>query len=141
VILLDTNVISEPLRTAPDDAVVNWLDNQTPETLYVSTITQAELAFGLATLPPGKRRDTLTERLDKLFTSLFSGRVLPFDTRAAKLFGTLRAESRRAGQAVADADGFIAAIAAAHGLAVATRDTSPFQAMGLTVINPWAGQE
>ena len=137
MILLDTNVVSEPLKAAGDMNVLAWVDAQIIETLYLSTISLAELRFGIAVLPEGKRRDTLASSLEQRVLPLFAGRILPFDAPASQAYAKLRARVRAAGQAIAPADGYIAAIAATHGFAVATRDTSPFDAAGLVVINPW----
>ena len=137
MILLDTNVVSEPLKTSCDKNVLSWLDEQVIETLYLSTISLAELRFGIAALAEGKRRDTLFSSLEQQVLPLFAGRILPFDEQASQAYATLRASARTAGRAIATADGYIAAIAVTHGLAVATRDTSPFEAVGLKVINPW----
>jgi hypothetical protein len=137
MILLDTNVISEPLRHAPEARVVNWIDAQLLETLYLSAITVAELRAGVAWLPSGKRRSGLHESLEKRVLPLFAGRVLPFDLACTQAYAELMAKARTAGLAIAAADGYIAAIAAANGFAVATRDTGPFEAAGATVINPW----
>ena len=137
MILLDTNVISEPLKLNADGGVLTWIDAQIIETLYLSTISLAELRFGIAALPLGQRRDTLLTSLEQRILPLFVGRVLPFDTAATEAYATLRARARAQGKAIAPADGYIAATAATHGLIVATRDTSPFEAAGLTVINPW----
>jgi predicted nucleic acid-binding protein len=137
MILLDTNVISEPLRAAGDANVLAWIDAQIIETLYLSTISLAELRFGIAVLPEGKRKDILHFSLEQRVLPLFAGRILAFDNAASQSYATLRARARVDGLAIAPADGYIAAIAATHGFAVATRDTSPFEAAGLTVINPW----
>ena len=140
MILLDTNVVSEPLKAAGNTNVLAWIDAQIIETLYLSTISLAKLRFGIATLPEGKRRDTLHFSLEQRVLPLFAGRILPFDEPASQSYATLRARARAAGNAIAPADGYIAAIAATRGFAVATRDTSPFDAVGLAVINPWTGQ-
>ncbi|MGL4574345.1 MAG: type II toxin-antitoxin system VapC family toxin [Burkholderiaceae bacterium] len=137
MILLDTNVVSEPLRPAPDPHVIAWIDAQALETLYLSAITVAELRAGVALLPAGKRRTGLQESLETQVLPLFAGRVLPFDLGCTQAYAQLLAKARVAGLAVASADGYIAAIAAANGLAVATRDTSAFEAAGAKVINPW----
>lgn len=137
MILLDTNVVSEPLRHAPEARVVDWIDAQLLETLYLSAITVAELRAGVALLPSGKRRTGLHESLEKRVLPLFTGRVLPFDLACTQAYAKLMAKARRAGLAIAAADGYIAAIATANGFALATRDTSPFEAAGATVINPW----
>lgn len=137
MILLDTKVISEPLKASGDMNVLAWIDAQIIETLYLSTISLAELRFGIAVLPEGKRRETLHSSLERRVLPLFAGRILPFDDPASQAYAMLRARSRAAGQAIASADGYIAAVAAVHGLAVATRDLPPFEAAGLAVINPW----
>jgi predicted nucleic acid-binding protein len=137
MIILDTNVISEPLRQAPESRVIEWIDAQALETLYLSAITVAELRFGMASLPVGKRRDRLQESLEKQILPLFAGRVLPFDMSASQAYSELMAKARAAGLAIGSADGYIAATAAANGMMVATRDVSPFAAAGVDVINPW----
>ena len=139
MILLDTNVVSEPLRPAPDHRVVAWIDAPALETLFLSAITVAELRAGVALLPAGKRRAGLQESLETRVLPLFAGRVLPFDLGCTQAYAELRAKARAAGLAITSADGYIAAIAAANGLVVATRDTGRFKAAGVTVINPWLG--
>jgi predicted nucleic acid-binding protein len=140
MILLDTNVISEPLKLTGDASVLSWIDAQIIETLYLSAISLAELRFGMAVLPPGKRKDTLQSSFEQRILPLFAGRILPFDAAASEAYAMLRALAREDGKAIAAADGYIAATAKAHGLIVATRDTTPFEAAGLTVINPWQPQ-
>lgn len=137
MILLDTNVISEPLRRDPEPRVIEWIDAQALETLYLSAITVAELRSGIALLPPGKRRSALQENLEKQVLPLFTGRVLPFDLSCTRAYADLIAKTKNAGLAIATADGFIAAIAITNSFAVATRDNSPFEAAGSAVINPW----
>ena len=137
MILLDTNVLSEPLKLTGDVGVLNWIDAQSIETLYMSTISLAELRFGIAALQPGKRKDTLHTSFEQRILPLFVGRILPFDAAAAEAYAVLRARARAGGKAIAPADGYTAATATSHGLMVATRDTSPFEAAGLAVINPW----
>ena len=139
MILLDTNVISEPLRRAPEARVINWIDAQSLETLYLSAITVAELRFGVANLPVGKRRDELLTSLENQILPLFSGRVRPFDLDCTTAYAELMAKAKSAGLAIAAADGYIAAIAATNRFSVATRDVSPFHAAGVNVINPWDG--
>ncbi|KUY94085.1 plasmid stability protein StbB [Burkholderia territorii] len=139
MILVDTNVISEPLRREPNGAVIEWLDVQNVETLLLSAISLAEMRFGVAALPEGRRRDWLEQSIEQRVLPLFRGRILPFDDAASKAYASLRAKASAAGHALAPADGFIAAMAAANGLIVATRDVAPFEAAGLRVIDPWAG--
>lgn len=137
MILLDTNVVSEPLRPAPDAGVVAWIDAQALETLFLSAVTVAELRAGVALLPAGKRRTGLHNSLESQVLPLFAGRVLPFDLACTQVYASLMSKARAAGVAIASADGYIAAVALANGLTVATRDTAPFRAAGVPVINPW----
>ena len=137
MILLDTNVVSEPLRPAPDARVIEWIDAQALETLYLSAITVAELRAGVALLPVGKRRSGLQQNLEERVLPLFAGRVLPFDLACTPAYAALMTKARAAGLAIAAADGYIAAIASANGMAVATRDIGPFEAAGAAVIDPW----
>lgn len=137
MILLDTNVISEPLRSTPEPRVIEWIDAQSLETLYLSSITVAELRAGVAMLPAGKRHKGLRDSLEKQVLPLFNSRVKPFDHNCTQAYAELMAKAKAAGLAIASADGYIAAIAMSNGFAVATRDVSPFKAAGVTVINPW----
>ncbi len=137
MIVIDTNVISELWKIEPNPNVLAWIDAQAIETLYLSAITVAELRYGLATMPEGKRRTIYQERLESEVLPAFAGRVLPFDLGTSKSYADLMARARVAGKAIGKADGYIAASAAAHDLMVATRDTSPFEAAGLKTINPW----
>ncbi|MEZ5121801.1 MAG: type II toxin-antitoxin system VapC family toxin [Solirubrobacterales bacterium] len=137
MIVLDTNVLSEPLRQRPHAGVVAWLDAQAVETLYVTTVSVAELRFGVAALPEGKRRQTLHDRIEGEVLPAFAMRILSFDEDATVAYAALRAEARAAGQAIGDFDALIAAIARTRGFAVATRDTAPFRVAGVAVIDPF----
>jgi predicted nucleic acid-binding protein len=137
MIVLDTNVVSEAMKAEPNAAVRAWLDAQAAETLYLSSVTLAELLFGIGTLPSGRRKEALTQTLDGLL-ALFGDRVLPFDTDAARNYAELAVTARASGKGLPTPDGYIAAIANARGFSVATRDVAPFQTVGLNVINPWA---
>lgn len=125
MILLDTNVVSEPLRHSPDVRVIEWIDAQPLETLFLSAITVAELRAGVALLPAGKRRSGLMDNLEKRVLPLFAGRVLPFDQGCTPAYAALMAKARAKRLGIATADGCIAAIAATNGFSVATRDASP----------------
>lgn len=138
MILLDTNVISEPLRREPHPRVIDWLDAQPMETLFLSSITVAELRAGVARLPAGKRRAALKHSLEHRVLPLFAGRVLPFDLAGTEPYAALTTKAQARGLTLGTADALIAAIALAHGLAVATRDTRPFSAAGVPVIQPWS---
>jgi predicted nucleic acid-binding protein len=136
MILIDTNVVSEAMKPEPHPSVRDWLDAQAAETLFLSSVTIAELMFGIGTLLKGKRKDNLAAALDGAL-KLFDARILSFDTEAARRYAETAVRARRAGKGFPTPDGYIAAIAAAHGFAVASRDTSAFTAAGLTVIDPW----
>ncbi|MQY20528.1 type II toxin-antitoxin system VapC family toxin [Nocardia macrotermitis] len=137
MIILDTNVISEPLRRDPDPRVADWIDAQNVETLYLSAVTVGELRYGAAAMPVGRRRTVLLEHLESRILPLFTGRILPYDLDATARYARLMATARAAGLAIATADGMIAATAAAAGFIVATRDTGPFEAAAVPIINPW----
>ena len=136
MIVLDTNVVSEAMKATPNPVVLAWLDEQAAETLYLSSVTLAELLFGIGVLPAGRRKEALTQMLDGLL-ALFEDRVLAFDTAAARRYADLAVTVRAAGKGFPTPDGYIAAIAKARGFTVATRDVAPFKAVGLNVINPW----
>ena len=135
MILLDTHVVSEPLLPRPDRKVLDWLDAQVAETLYLSTVSLAELLFGVENLPAGKRRKAFS--LQEKFMALFGERIVPFDLAAAKAYAKIVVRARRQGHPISVADAQIAAIAAARRFSVATRDEAPFNAAGVPVINPW----
>lgn len=138
MIILDTNVVSEPLKPSPEPAVLAWLDAQAPETLCLTSITLAELLAGIAALPAGRRRNQLGQALSQKIMPLFEDRVLAFDTQAAHAFAAVQASASAAGNPIGFADGAIAAIAASHGFAVATRNVRDFKGTGVEVIDPWA---
>jgi predicted nucleic acid-binding protein len=116
MIVLDTNVVSEPLKAAASPAVIAWLDRQNIETLFLSAISLAELRYGVAALPGGRRKDGLRTALEERIFSLFGSRILAFDTAAADAYAAIRARAKAAGKIIGASDGYIAATAAAHGL-------------------------
>ena len=136
MILLDTNVISEPMRHHPEGRVISWLDAQAPETLFLSTVSLSEILLGIESLLLGKRRKALAAALEHLL-SLFHERILPFDVGAAEVYPRIVLRARHQGHPIAVGDAQIAAIAALRQFSVATRDEAPFRAAGLPVINPW----
>ena len=136
MIVLDINVVSEAMKPEPHPAVRAWLNAQAAPTLYLSSGTLAELLFGIAALPAGKRKDMLAKALAGLLR-LFRDRVLPFDTDAARRYAELAVMARAGGRGFPTPDRYIAAIAASRGFIVASRDTAPFQAAGVPLINPW----
>jgi len=136
MIVLDTNVVSEAMKPNPNPAVRAWLNEQSAETLYLTSVSLAELLFGIAALPDGKRKDMLAKALDGLM-ELFRGRVLSFNTDAARKYADLAVMAKIAGRGFPVPDGYIAAVAAAQGYRVASRDMAPFEAANMDVVNPW----
>ncbi len=137
MILLDTNIVSETMRRLPDPHVIDWLNAQAAETIYLSTVSLAELLLGIAVLPDGRRKADLASALTEQAAKLFGSRLLPFDAASAQAYAAIISHARAVGKSVGIADGLIAATATAHGLTVATRDIAPFVATGVSVINPW----
>jgi toxin FitB len=137
MIVLDTNVVSEPMKPHGNPSVQAWLDRQVAETLYLTATSLAELLVGIEILPDGKRRVGLAAALADLVARLFDSRVLPFDQQAAVAYAPIVSRARAGGKIISVADGQIAAVAAVRGFIVATRDAEPFVAAGLPVINPW----
>lgn len=137
MIVLDTNVISEPLKPRADPAVTQWLDAQDPETLFLTATVLSEVLIGIALLPAGKRKHGMEQNMRALQTKLFGDRFLSFDREAAITFALLGSRASARGYSISTADCQIAAVAAVHGFAVATRDTAPFLAVGVPIINPW----
>lgn len=137
MIVLDTNVLSEALKPLPSPIVLHWLAAQEPSAVFTTTITQAEVLYGIETLPPGKRRMRLLAAVEKMFAEEFEGRILPFDEDAARVFARIVAARDAAGHPISQFDAMIAAIASSHRAAVATRNTADFQHCGIDVINPW----
>ncbi len=137
MIVLDTNVISELIRPEPDPAVLAWVATQPRASLYTTSISQAEILYGVAALPAGRRRDAYDVVVAAIFSEDFAGRVLPFDGAAAEHYARIVTTRRAAGTPIEGFDALIAATVAAAGFAVATRDVGGFEGCGLAVINPW----
>ena len=138
MIILDTNVISEPLKLRPDAAVLRWLDRQSPATLYVTTISHAELLAGVAALPAGKRRTELRKVVDKELVSLFANRILPFGERSAEAYAQVVTSANGAGNPIDFADAAISAIAIEHNFILATRNVGDFKGTSVKLLNPWS---
>ena len=138
MIILDTNVVSELMLPRPAARVVEWVSEQAEPNLYFTTISEAEVRYGAAILPAGRRRDRLLGEIDGMLREDFAGRVLPFDRDAARAYAAIAAARRSSGHPINHADCQIAAIARANGAAVATRDEDDFKGCGINVINPWA---
>lgn len=137
MIVVDTNVVSEALRATPDHHVIAWLDAQPLDTLFLTSISFAELSLGLATLPAGRRRADFEAAVFKAISELFADRILPFDLRAAESYAHIVCTARAKGHTMSMPDAQIASIAATHDFDIATRDKG-FAQTGRTIINPWA---
>ena len=140
MILLDTNVISELMRTEPAQIVLDWFGQHDAADLFISAVTEAELRTGVAILPEGQRRDRLQLAIDAMIEQDFQGRILPFDSPAAKAYAEIAAQRRASGRPIADADCQIAAIARAANAPVATRNVKDFDGCGIRLIDPWNDQ-
>jgi toxin FitB len=138
MIIIDTNVISEMLRPTPEPAVEAWLGEQDGLSIYLTAISEAELRYGVAIMTNGKRRDGLGNAIDRILRDDMAGRILPFDSAAARAFADIAASRRSAGRPISQADCQIAAIARAHNAPVATRNIPDFEGCGIDLINPWA---
>ena len=137
--MLDTNVVSEAMRANPNPAVIGWLNSIDASTLYLSTITMAEILYGLEAMPVGRRRDMISKRFAAFVGQGFAHRVLAFDEAAAYSYGGIMAGRKRIGRPMSVADGQIAAIARTRGMTLATRDVSGFEDAGVELIDPWDG--
>lgn len=135
--LLDTNVLSELLRAAPNPAVLAWVIAQPAESLFVTTVTEAEMRLGVRLLPAGKRRQSLETALAAMFTEDFAGRIRPFDTAAVPGYVEVVSTRRAAGHPISQFDAQIAAIALCHSDHLATRNVSDFEGCGLSLVDPW----
>jgi len=136
-LLLDTNVLSEILRSNPERAVLGWFAAQPAESLLVSAVTQAEMTLGARLLPAGKRRAALEDAIQSMFAEDFAGRVLPFDSSAVAAYVDIVSARRSVGRPITHFDAQIAAIARCHGARLATRNVSDFEGCGVMLVNPW----
>ena len=138
MVVLDTNVVSELMRAAPDPGVLSWLDDLPTRDLFVTAVTEAELRTGIAYLPEGARRRSLADAVARTLGVLFAGRILPFDSGAARAYADIAASRRAAGRPISHTDCQIAATAVSRGMAVATRNVRDFSGTGVEVLDPWA---
>ncbi len=137
MIVLDTNVVSELTRDRPQPAVLAWLDRQPVSALFTTAITEAELRYGVAILPAGRRRERLAAGIESTLREDFAGRILPFNSAAAHAYAAIAAARRAAGRPIGQSDCQIAAIARSRGIPVATRNVADFAGCGIKVVNPW----
>jgi toxin FitB len=138
VILLDTNVLSELMRPAPATQLVRWVARQPATELFTTAITEAEIFYGIELLDKGKRRSGLQAVAEAMFADDFAGRVISFDSYAARAFAVIAARRRALGKPINHSDAQIAAIALLHGAALATRDVADFEGCDIRLIDPWA---
>ena len=140
-IILDTNVLSELMRSQPDSLVIEWFAGRINATVYITAITRSEILLGIALLPAGKRRDALAEAAEKMFKEDFPGNCLPFDEACTGLYASIVANRRRSGFSITTEDAQIAAIALNRKLPLATRNTKDFiHVAGISLYNPWNRQ-
>ncbi|HSA48460.1 MAG TPA: type II toxin-antitoxin system VapC family toxin [Candidatus Competibacteraceae bacterium] len=137
MIILDTNIVSEMMKTAPSRTVLDWLNAQDAASLYVTTITLAEIGYGLRLLPDGQRRRLLAERFDQFIARAFDQRILSFDEAAARAYGDIMGHRKELGRPISVTDGQIAAIARANGFGIATRNIKDFEDSQIALINPF----
>jgi predicted nucleic acid-binding protein len=140
MILLDTNVVSELMKSAPEPAVMVWINTLPGSTVFISAVTQAEILYGVALVPEGRRREGLARAARTAFETYFRKRILPFDCEAAEAFAALAAGRRRAGRPISQADAQIAAIARSRGAALATRNVPDFEGCGVEIVDPWGAK-
>ena len=137
MIVLDTNVVSALIHPVPQVAVTSWFADRATSSLYLTAVNEAELRYGLAIMPRGRRRDGLASALERMLRGGFASRILPFDSDAARAYAEIASARRTAGRPASLADSQIAAIARSRGMAVATRNVRDFAEMGIDVIDPW----
>ena len=137
MIVLDTNVVSELMRPSPNPAIESWIANRPAASLFFSAVGEAELRFGLAIMPAGRRRDAFASEIEAMLREDFADRILPFDSEAARAYAVIAASRRVTGRPIAEADCQIAAIARSRGMALATRNVRDFEDTGIHILDPW----
>lgn len=139
MIILDSNVVTELMRPAPDPAVMRWFGSQPAEDLNVTAVTVAETLCGIELIPTGRRRDPVRAGAEKMFGVVFADHILSFDDRAARAFSLIASSRRRQGKPISGSDAQIAAISRVHGATLATRNPYVFEGCGVRLVNPWEG--
>lgn len=137
IVLLDTNVVSEMMRPEASPIVLKWFSRQHSQELYSSSVSLAEIFYGIQLLPRGKRRDELLAGAEKMFTNVLAGRLFAFEDEAAHACARIASVRRKAGRPIAEMDAQIAAIAHVHGATLATRNSADFEDCGIRLVNPW----
>jgi len=136
MIVLDTNVLSEVMKQSPDPTVAHWTMRELSLGLFTTAVSEAEIIYGVRILPEGRRKQALEAAVQRILT-LFTGRILPFDSEAARAFAAIVADRRRIGRPINHFDAQIAAITRAHGMSLATRNIRDFEETGVQVLDPW----
>ena len=139
MIVLDTNVVSELMRSSPDSRVLHWFSSQSADDLHITAITMSEILYGIALISTARRRETVRSAAEKMFEIVFSDRILPFEDRAARAFSQIASSRRRQGKPMADFDAQIAAITRIHAATLATKNPYVFEGCGVRLVNPWEG--
>ncbi len=139
MIILDTNVVSELMRPSPDARMLHWFSSQSAEDLHVTTITMAEILYGIELISTSRRRETVRSAAEKMFDAVFADRILTFEDRAARTFSQIASSRRRQGKPMTDFDAQIAAVTRVHGATLATRNPFVFEGCGVRLVNPWEG--
>ena len=137
MIVLDTNIVSEPLNLVPSPVVMAWLDSLDTAATFTTSITQAEMLWGIAKMPAGRRKDLIAATVENTFVGEFQSRILPFDEHAAPAYAAIMAERMRTGRPISQSDAMIAAICRSRGATIATRNVADFENCGITVVNPF----
>ena len=137
MLVVDTNVLPALMRPTPDPVIASWTGARVPSSLHLTAVSEAELRFGLAIMPPGRRRDGLAEGFERMLRTGFANRVLPFDSAVASAYAEIAAARRAAGRPIPEADCQVAAIARSRDMAVMTRNARNFVDAGIDVIDPW----
>jgi toxin FitB len=137
MIVLDTNVLSEVLRPAPEQRVLTWLEDQSRSALFTTTVTRGEIFYGLRLLPAGARRQNLWDATQIIFNDDFAGRVLSFDNDAADAYADIAASRRSQGKPISQFDAMIAAVVRSRGAVLATRNVKDFIDCGIEIVDPW----
>jgi predicted nucleic acid-binding protein len=141
MIILDTNVVSEQIKSDPSEAVIRWAATVPSSQLFTTAVTEAEMLIGLEMMPQGRRRTVLADQIGQIFDRELSDKILPFDRGAARELSKLPLPRTRDGKPIINTDALIGAIALAHGAVVATRNVKDFRSLGIDVVNPWTDRQ
>ena len=139
MIILDTNVVSELMRPAPEPRVLRWFGSQAAEDLHITAVTMAEIFFAIELIATSRRRDVLRAAAEKMFETVFGDHILTFEDRAARAFSQIASARRRQGKLISESDAQIAAVTRIYSATLATRNPYVFEGCGVRLVNPWEG--